>query len=98
MLSITHMHNTKQNQRFCEEFSVEVGLLGLCWKKKKKRGRIKSVDTRITGQSKKKKEKRHLSSKSFKSINTYFNKKYGHAVGKQKIRSKTNARKKDMYK
>ncbi len=46
----THMHNTKQNQGFCKEFRVEVGLLGLCCKEKEERGRIKS-------------ELKHLSSK-----------------------------------
>lgn len=40
----THMHNTKQNQRFLHRFlRAELGLLGLRWKENK-RGRIKSVD------------------------------------------------------
>lgn len=42
-----HMHNTKQNQGFCKEFRVEVGLLGLCCKEKEERGRIKSVDISV---------------------------------------------------
>lgn len=60
------MHNTKQKQRFGKEFRVEVGLAGLCWKEKEESNQWTQ---------RKSFKKKHLSSKSFKSSNAYFNKK-----------------------